>query len=166
MNNEIEIGEKVFVDANIFIYHFIGRSVESRKLLIRCQDKELSGFTSIVVLFEVLHRLMMIEALEKKLITSGNIVKKLREKPEIVRKLSDYNRNTMLIYNMGIQIISFTENIIERSFRFRTKYGLLTNDSLICSAMETENITHLITSDRDFERVEWISVHVPGDIRD
>lgn len=166
MTNEIRSGERVFIDANIFIYHFTGRSAESRDLLRRCQDGELIGFTSIIVLSEVLHRLMMIEAVEKRFITPGNIARKLKKKPEIVKQLSDYHTNTMLIYKMGIQILLSSENIIERSLQFRSKYGLLVNDSLICAVMQAEGITNLVTADRDFERVEWISVYVPGDIGD
>lgn len=164
MTNEIESGELIFIDANIFIYHFTGKSEESRELLRRCQDGELTGFTSLNVLFEVLHRLMTIEAIEKKLVAPGNIVRKLREKPEVVKQLSDYQKNATFIYHMGIEVLLPSENIIEESFRFRTEYGLLTNDSLICSAMENENITRLITSDRDFESVDWISVYIPGDL--
>lgn len=164
MTNEIDRGERIFIDANIFIYHFTGKSEESRELLRRCQDGELTGFTSLNVLFEVLHRLMMIEAIEKKLVAPGNVARKLRERPEVVKQLSDYQKNTTYIYHMGIEILSPSEDIIEESFRFRTRYGLLTNDSLICSAMENENVNRLITSDRDFERVDWISVYVPGDL--
>jgi len=66
--DSIEPGSEVFIDANIFIYHFTGVSDESSNLLSRCEQGNLTGITSLNVLFEVLHCLMMVEAVRKKLV--------------------------------------------------------------------------------------------------
>jgi len=39
--SEIESGESVFIDANIFIYHFTGISEESSFFLKQCEEREL-----------------------------------------------------------------------------------------------------------------------------
>jgi len=39
-------GDRVFIDANIFIYHFGGRSVQCKAFLERCARRELLGYTS------------------------------------------------------------------------------------------------------------------------
>jgi predicted nucleic acid-binding protein len=54
----------VFIDANIFIYHFGGCSLECKALLERCARRALLGYTSTPVLAEVLHRRMVAEATE------------------------------------------------------------------------------------------------------
>ena len=54
---ELPNGASVFIDANIFIYHFGGQSLECRNLLERCPRRELVGFTSTFIVAEVLHRL-------------------------------------------------------------------------------------------------------------
>ena len=110
--NKIASGEKVFIDANIFIYHFTGVSDQCSDFLNRCEQKELSGITSTNVLLEVLHRLMMIEVVNKKLIMPPNIVKKLQKKPELVKQLSDYYFNTKKIFDMGISINSINYDTI------------------------------------------------------
>jgi predicted nucleic acid-binding protein len=46
----------IFIDANIFIYHFTGASGECTRFLARCEAGELAGVTSVSVLLEVLHR--------------------------------------------------------------------------------------------------------------
>jgi hypothetical protein len=61
-------GARVFVDANILIYHFSGISVECRAFLQRCESKQVDAFTGVHILLEVTHRLMVLEALHKGLI--------------------------------------------------------------------------------------------------
>ena len=66
----IPSGTRVFIDANIFIYHFTGVSTECSDFLNRCERRDLEGITSANVLLEVLHRLMMVEAVIKKMINN------------------------------------------------------------------------------------------------
>lgn len=87
---ELKAGSKVFIDANIFIYHFSGISEESSFLLERCEREEILGFTTTTILLEVMHRLMMLEAVTKGLVAPGNIAKNLKSKPEIVTELTIY----------------------------------------------------------------------------
>ena len=77
--DKIASGENVFIDSNIFIYHFTGVSDRCSDFLNRCEQKDLIAITSTNLLLEVLHRLMMIEVVNKKLITPPNIVKKLQK---------------------------------------------------------------------------------------
>jgi len=61
-------GSEVFVDANIFIYHFSGPTEYTdscTQFLQRIEDGELLGLTSMLVVAETLHRLMIIEATSK-----------------------------------------------------------------------------------------------------
>jgi len=74
-------GERIFLDANILIYHFTGVSPECRRLLQRCEGKTVEAFTGTHIVLEVLHRLMIIEAFNKKLISGGNRRKSSRSVP-------------------------------------------------------------------------------------
>jgi predicted nucleic acid-binding protein len=67
---DLRDGDRVIIDANIFIYHFGGRSLECKVLLERCARRTLLGYTSTPVLAEVLHRRMMAEAIATGLVTS------------------------------------------------------------------------------------------------
>jgi len=162
--NEIKAGETIFIDANIFIYHFTGVSEESTLFLKRCEQGELNGITAINILIEVLHRLMMIEAVTHGFVKPGNVVKKLKKKPDIVKKLTEYQTNALFITAMGIELLPISEDAISSSFIFRKEYGLLANDSIATAIMESEGITNLATKDRDFERVDGISVYMPLDV--
>ncbi|HJX59765.1 MAG TPA: hypothetical protein VJ462_00620 [Thermodesulfobacteriota bacterium] len=63
--SDLESGFSIFIDANIFIYHFSKESKfnpASSDFLERVESREVYGFTSIPVVQEVTHRMMIIEA--------------------------------------------------------------------------------------------------------
>lgn len=155
---------QVFVDANIFIYHFEAQSIECRNLLERCGRRDLVGHTSTFILAEVAHRLMVAEAIEKNLVTAKGAVRKLAEKPELVRKLERYNDNIKQIGQMNIVISSLTPNIFAASETVRKDLGLLTNDALVIATMRELRITNLISADEGFARVKEIQLYSPSDL--
>lgn len=81
--NDLRAGETVYVDANIFIYHFTDQSAECSMFLDRCEANELRAYTGPCVIYKVLHRLMAIEALQRGLIRSGSPSKALTRAPEV-----------------------------------------------------------------------------------
>ena len=161
---ELTAEQTIFIDANIFIYHFTGLSQECSDFLARCGRGELWGVTGFHILLEVLHRLMMIEAVNKGLITAGNVAKKLRGKPNVVEQLVDYQIQTEAILEMGIDVVGLTPDHLKASLRYRRRDGLLVNDSLTAAAMETEGISNLATADPDFMHIEGIHVYSPQDL--
>ena len=157
-------GDRVFIDANIFIYNFGAHSPECKDVLLRCAKGELLGITSTFILAEVLHRLMIAEAIEKELITKKDPVKKLRDNPEIIKKLSTYIHNIEQISNMNVEIVQLTLDCIKKSAQIRLSEGILTNDSLVVSTMKEVRISNLITNDSDFDRIEWLQIYKPSDV--
>ena len=162
--DEIPSGIECFVDANIFIYHFSGISEECSKFLRRCEEGDVVGVTATNVILEVLHRLMMIEAVRKGLITPPNVLRKLQKSPTIVRELGDYFSNVEKIPWMGIRILSFSWETVKSSQAIRARYGLMVNDSIIVAIMKERGIGALASNDDAFERVEDISLYRPRDI--
>jgi len=161
---ELPAEQTVFIDANIFIYHFTGISQECSSFLERCERGGLWGVTAVHILLEVLHRLMMIEAVTKGLVTAGNVVKKLRERPNVVKQLTDCRTQTEAILEMGIGVVGLTLDVLKTSHPYRRRDGLLVNDSLIAAVMKAEGILDLATVDPDFTRVEGLRVYSPLDI--
>lgn len=154
----------VFIDANIFIYHFTGASDESSFFLSRCESGIYNGITSANIILEVLHRLMMVEAVHKRLIHPPNLVNKLKKHPEKIKQLHDYFTNTQKIEQMGIIIRPVSVMTILKSQIQRSRYGLMVNDSIIVTIMEEEGISYLATHDKDFNSVADIKVLCPQDI--
>jgi predicted nucleic acid-binding protein len=162
--DRIENGSRVFIDATIFIYHFTGSSLECRRLMEACESGGIDGFTSVTALAEVAHRLMTIEAVAKGLVSPGNVVRKLREKPSLVRDLHLYQEQTDLIPQMGISVLALDLEVMYLAAEIRLQYGLLVNDSLLTAAATREGIRSFASADPDFERVAELQLFRPGDL--
>lgn len=158
-------GTHVFIDANIFIYHFAGASGECTQFLFRCERQRLHGVTSIHILLEVLHRLMIAEAVARKLVSLRNATRKLKESPRIISQLKSYQAKVEAIFEMGIEILPLSGEIIQTSAQYRREYGLLVNDSVTVALALNQGITALASADKDFERVKELAVYSPQDVK-
>ncbi len=106
--SKIKTGSEIFVDSNIFIYHFTGVSDECSDFLSRCERGELISMPSVNVILDVFHCLMMVEAVRKNLVKPPNVVKKLSRAPQKLKRLNEYFINTEEIQDMGIAINPLT----------------------------------------------------------
>lgn len=162
---EIPDGAAVFIDANVFIYHFSGPSPLSpacSAFLQRVEDGVLRGVTSTVVLIEVLHRLMILEAVGALRLHPREATRYLKEHPEHVKSLHAHHRAPERIHQMGVEVVSVGLEEIERSQQAKARYGLLTNDALLVTSMERGGLTALASNDPDFDRVEGITLYRPA----
>ena len=78
---EVPSATEIFIDANIFVYHFSGPTELTpacSTFLRRIEDHDLAGLTSLTVVAEVLHRLMIIEATETLHVEARQVVRYLR----------------------------------------------------------------------------------------
>ena len=161
---DLQKGSRVFVDAPILIYHFTGASAQCRDFLARCQRRELEAATSAIVLAEVSHRLMMIEALSRGLVSAGNLPKKLRNKPEVVRDLRTSRRQVEQIPLMGIRVLGLELHHVMAGAQIRAETGLLTNDSVVAATALFDECEFIATSDTDFKRVPELTLASPTDL--
>jgi predicted nucleic acid-binding protein len=157
-------GDRVFIDANIFIYHFGGQSPECKAFLERCACRELVGYTSTAILAEVLHRLMIAEAVAKGLVTARTAVRKLGETPDLVRQLTQYQEDVSEILQMNLTILDLTLKVVRKSAEIRKEEGLLTNDSIVVACMREQGLTKLATADRDFDHLSGLEIYKPADL--
>ena len=157
-------GTPIFVDANIFIYHFSGISLECRAFLQRCESRQVEAFTGVHIVLEVMHRLMMLEALQKGLITGGQPARKLKEQPEIIKVLREYNQSVQQIPRLNIRLRTITSGVVRASEAIRVQNGLMTNDSITVALMRKLSLTAIATADADFDAISVLSVYQPGDI--
>ena len=157
-------GTLVFIDANIFIYHFTGAAPSCREFLTRCASGTIHGITSLPVILEAAHRLMVIEAQQKGLVLGPNPWQKLSRSPAVVRKLRLYEEWTLAIPRMGIEVEEVTFADFLASLEVRQKTGLLTLDSLILAVMNRLKIPNLASADQAFSRTEGAKLFSPDDV--
>ena len=162
---EIPDGTSVFIDANVFIYHFSGPtplSTACSAFLQRVEDGLLRGLTSTVVLIEVLHRLMVLEAVNAFLLQPREAMRYLKEHPQQAKTLVAHQGVPEQVRRTGIEVVAVGFDEIERSHEVKQRYGFLTNDAVVLATMERAGITTLASNDLDFERVETISLYRPA----
>jgi predicted nucleic acid-binding protein len=162
--SQIPSGSKVFVDANIFVYHFGSDgdiSDACTEFLLRVEEREVEASTSTIILSEVLHRLMIVEAVEKYRLPLRGIVRYLKEHPDVVMTLEKYSVAPEKIRQMSVAISAIMIQDLLDSKGVRDSYGLLTNDSTSVSIMKRFGIADIATNDSDFERVNGLRVWKP-----
>ena len=163
--SRISPGARVFVDSTIFIYHFTGTSADCRRFLERCEAGDIKATTSVVVMAEVAHRLMMIEAVARGLLPRGNLARRLRTRPDVVRELDIYQQQVERIPLMGVKVLSLDVKALLHSQGIRKRYGLLVNDSLVAASATLAGLRVLATADSDFERVTELEIFGPEDLK-
>ena len=154
----------VFIDSSIFVYHFTGVSAQCRNLLERCERAELKGATSVTVLAEVTHRLLMIEAVQSGAVRSGNVASRLRTRPDVIRTLPRTREQVARIPLMGIEVHDLTLRLLLAASDLQRDHGLMTNDSIIAATALEAGIHDLASADRDFERLQQLNVYAPIDL--
>jgi predicted nucleic acid-binding protein len=157
-------GTTIFVDANILIYHFSGVSLECQAFLQRCESRQVAASTGVHIVLEVMHRLMMLEALQKGLITGGQPARKLKEQPKIVKVLQAYNQSVQQIPRLNIRVRAITSAVVRASEAIRVQAGLMSNDSVTVALMRQMGLTAIATVDADFNNVSGLHVYQPEDI--
>lgn len=162
--SDISDGTRVFVDSNIFIYHFSNFepfAVSCLPFLQRIEDGDIFGYTSSVVLAEVLHRLMVIEASKKLDILPKNVIKYLKENPDKIPFLSDHPKSLDFIERIGVTILPVNAHDLNMSIGLKMELGLLTIDSINLSVMKNNNLSAIASNDSDFKKIPWLNLYLP-----
>ncbi len=161
---QLRAGSNVFIDANIFVYALSGLSAQCKELLERCSREEVTGITLFEIVSEATHRFMLAEARSKGLIQTES-AHELRKNFNAISTLTDYWTNTERILALNILLLATEETIVRSANIERSKYGLLTNDSMIASCMRSYGVSCIATNDRDFGRVHGFDVFRPDDLQ-
>jgi predicted nucleic acid-binding protein len=108
---------------------------------------------------------MMIEAIERKLVSPGNVARKLARRPEVVRRLATYEASVEAIGLMGIEVAPLTTATVVQGLRLQRRYGFLTNDSLLVATMMHQGVRLLASADRRLAVANEVNVAVPANLR-
>jgi len=157
-------GSNILIDTNIFIYALTNKSAQCRNFLARCSREQVSGITLHEVVHEATNVFMRVEAIDKGLAPKGQVNTYLSQHPDEVKKLTNYWLNTQKVLALNLVLLPMEEKIIVGAQRERDAAGLLTNDSVIVSAMREYAIMHIATNDGMFNYVNGLSVFSPTDI--
>jgi len=131
------------------------------------EDADTGAFpsaTSVIVLNEVLHRLLIASVVSSSDIGTDFAVHHMKLHPEMVHdagtvwEVMDDIRSIRPMKIYGISMATF-----ERSLALMQEWGLLGNDALHLACMEEHSIGVIATYDRDFSRISGIKCWKPAD---
>src|SRR5262245_62123132 len=131
---DLAAGDAVFLDANTFIYHYAPDPMlgpPCSQLLQRIENQDLSGFTSIHLLSEVVHKLMTIEANARFGWPMTGMANRLRRHPTDVKRLDAFRIALDQICQSRLQILGLSVTALRSASAVCKQTGLLINDALI-----------------------------------
>ena len=134
------------------------------KFLNKIDRGRINGFTSITVLNELLHKLVLAEIADKQGLKLLDVINLIKKTPDILKDLEVYEiiERVETLDNLVIYNINTEHFIIAR--KFMKQYGLLSNDALHVAVMKTHGIENIASNDLDFERVRWVKLYKPSKI--
>lgn len=161
---DIPQGTRVFVDANPLVYHFAPDPVYGaacRQFLERIEQQEIVAFTTTHIVSDVAHRLMTVEAITRFGWPVVGIAQRLRRHPAEIQQLSEFQAALVGIRNSRIHILHASLDLLVAATNASRQFGLLSGDALIVAVMEANGLTHLASSDADFDRVPGLTRYTP-----
>lgn len=161
---DLTAGDSVFLDANTFIYHYgpdPALGPPCSQLLQRIENRELTAYTSVHLLAEVVHKLMTIEAVARFGWPLTGMANRLRRHPAEVQQLSAYRVALDQISQSQTRILDVPLAALQSAAAICRQTGLLINDALIAALMQQHGLTRLASHDADFDRVPWITRFAP-----
>jgi hypothetical protein len=160
--SQLQPGERVFIDTNIFLYAVFEHSTYGRScrdFLRRVEKDELLGFTSDLAMNEVFHKLMISEIAETEGIEANNAAKLIKREPEIIGDLRRIWEEMELLSDFGITLLNTTT--YPEFVRLSREYLLSAADAAHLAAMQVNGIMSMASNDRDFKRVPWLKLWRP-----
>lgn len=157
-------GDSVFLDANIFVFHFApdpAYGPACGHLVQQTQNQQLNGFTSTHVLGEVAHRLMVLEASTLGGWVAGKVKRRLKQQPGTVQQLTHFRSAIETILRSRISVFTIAPALVAAAVVLSQQHGLLTNDALILAVMQANGLSKIASEDTDFDRVPGIARFAP-----
>jgi predicted nucleic acid-binding protein len=154
----------IFVDANIFIYHFASEPTYGSacaQFFQRVANHEIKAFSSMHVIGEVLHRLMTYEAYLIYKLPMQSMVARLKTNPQLLANLQFPNRAIQAIQTLPLTLLPITLPTLQSCIAISQSQGLLTNDAITLALMQHYQLTNLASNDADFDIVPGITRYVP-----
>jgi uncharacterized protein len=122
----------------------------------------MNGATSVIVLNEVVHRLLIAEAVQSAHISAESAVPFLKSHPQYIQDASTVWNLIDDIRNIqNLSVYGISEKAFTHSMDVMRQSGLLSNDALHVACMRENSIDTIVTYDRDFERIPQIKILRP-----
>ena len=153
----------VFLDTNILIYaHTDTRFTRAcEELLDRIHAGDVKGHINSTVIDEFFHKVLLMEVYTKKGLQPAEAVIFLKQNPDRVLEFSlPFSVTEEILHDYCLTVLE-TAPVLDEALAMSWKYGLLFSDALHAACCSHYAINYLATNDKDFSRVDCLSVITP-----
>lgn len=164
MPTNLPDGAACLIDANIFYYHFVETepfSDHCSDLLERVAQGALVGFTSVHLLAEATHKIMLAEAAARFEVPRASLVNWLQAHRKLIAELTEFPDMVVEMCSLPMTCLPVAPPTLTAAAHVAREHRLLTNDALTIALMHEHGLTDLVTNDDDFDAVPGISVWKP-----
>lgn len=160
--SEFPSGGTLFLDANIFLEHLLRGEPSCTVLFQRLRTREVHAVTSVAVLAEVRHRLLLTEAVRRGFVLQPHrALERLRTRPELLERLGVCDEALNLLLETPVRLVSVSPAQFRLAQRISIRHHLLTNDALHVATARAQRLRHFASADRDFHRVPDLMLWFP-----
>lgn len=156
---------EIFVDANIFIYDInknpqFGKA--SHELIASIERGQIEGFTSHLVISEVVHKMMLFETCHRFDLALPSAMNYLKRNPHVIPSLRLYREVLEIILQLSsLTVLEVDNAIFKDAYSLIRQHQLLSTDAIHAATCLAYNIRHLATNDKDFKRVKELTIWSP-----
>lgn len=161
---DIPAGSRVFVDATIFFDHITKDRVFGKAcmaFLQRIENGEIQGFTSVIVLNELLHKLVIGEVRQKHRLSRAAVIRFIDKNPSVLKGLKAYWLVADIAAISNLQVLDVLAADFAQAATLMEQHHLLSNDALHIAVMRRNGLDMLASNDSDFQRVLWLKLYQP-----
>ena len=166
--SNFSIEERIFIDANIFIYNALDNPIYAESctdFLRQVETDKINGVITPHIMDEVLFKILVAEAsqhLEK--FTLPNLKKEMKNSifsSKVYKPVKEYGDYLTELTYGGLEILAVDGGLIEKAIELGRQYGLLITDAIHLSTIKQYGIINIATNDSDFERVDTMNIYKP-----
>ncbi|MDP3396434.1 MAG: PIN domain-containing protein [Methanoregula sp.] len=153
----------VFIDTNILIYAFTSTrfTPACEELLEKVRNGVVKGHINSTVIDEFFHKVLLMQVYTEKGMQPKEAIAFLKQNPERIADFSlPFDVTREVLHDYGMNVLD-TAPLMDDTLGLSRKYGLLFSDALHAASCMHYTLDHLITNDRDFSRVDCLSVIAP-----
>jgi predicted nucleic acid-binding protein len=122
---------------------------------------EFVGTTSLLILAETQHKIMLSLLAVQNGLGRPNLVAWAKHHPDELRVVRGLDEAVHLLHSVPIRVLPIEPVSLQEAVKKSALHGLLTNDSTTLTLMEQNGINDIATNDDDFDRVPGIKVWKP-----
>ena len=159
--SRLPAGSRAIFDTNIFVYFATAHPIlgpPCQEIIHRVEEGEIEGIIPAVVMNELLHNLILVELVGKKFAETRNgAISRVKNDPTVIQQLTIAWDIFKCLPEMGFSILEDERGITDRTYFFSKELSLMAKDAAIVSYAHNYEISHIVTNDRDFERIPWLT---------